>query len=223
LARTAAIVIGGADLDRRVLAHLPPDRLVIAADSGFDIAVRAGLRVDVVVGDLDSISPDGLAAALDTGVTVDRHPVDKDATDTELAVAAAVQQGAERLIGLSGGPRADDVRLDHELAALLTFADPKLAGCDVEAWWGRAHIRFVHGPRTVEIVAAPGSLVSLLPVHGDAAGVRTAGLRYPLAGETLGGGTSRGISNEVVAEHATVTLDRGALLVVEPDALGGAP
>lgn len=223
MARTAVIVIGGAGLEPAVLARLPADLLVIAADSGFDVATEIGLRVDLLVGDLDSISPAGLAAAEASGVAIDRHPADKDATDTELAIRAAVERGVEHVVGLSGSTHDHELRLDHDLGALFAFADPLLAGREVEAWWGRAHVRFVHGPGLVEVVAPPDAIVSLLPIHGSAGGVTTAGLRYPLLGETLGAGTSRGISNEMVAPRATVAVEHGVLLVIQPFALGGAP
>jgi thiamine pyrophosphokinase len=223
VAATAVIVIGGAPVDRRALVHLPTASFVVAADSGFDQATALGLPVDVVVGDLDSISPEGLAAAERAGIAILRHRPDKDATDTELAIDVALERGATRLCGLSGGARPDDLRLDHDLGALLALAAPRLAGCEVEAWWGSAHLDVLHGPGTVDLVAPPGSLVSLLPVHGPAVGVTTTGLRFPLAGETLGAGTSRGISNELVAARATVVVDGGALLVVRPHALGGLP
>ncbi len=64
-----------------------------------------------------------------------------------------------------------------------------------------------------------GSLVSLLPVHGDAEGVRTSGLVYPLHGERLPAGTGRGVSNLVATAPAAVSVDRGTLLVVQPDVL----
>ena len=91
MARTAVIVIGGAGIDRRVLAQLPGDRYVVAADSGFDHALTLGLTVDLLVGDLDSISGPGRAAAEAAGTAIERHRPDKDATDTELAVAAALR------------------------------------------------------------------------------------------------------------------------------------
>jgi thiamine pyrophosphokinase len=223
VARTAVIVIGGASIDARVLAHLPGDRLVIAADSGLDHALSLGLAVDLVVGDLDSVSPRGLAAAESAGVAIERHRPDKDATDTELAIVAAGRLGCRHLIDVSGGPRADETRLDHELGGILAFARPGLAADRIELWWGPAHLSVVHGPGSEEIVAPVGSLVSLLPLHGPASGVVTSGLRYPLRHETLEAGTGRGVSNEVAATPAAVRLDLGVLLVVRPLALGGPP
>ena len=221
MARTAVIVIGGAGIDRRVLAQLPGDRYVVAADSGFDHALTLGLTVDLLVGDLDSISGPGRAAAEAAGTAIERHRPDKDATDTELAVAAALLRGHRHLVGVSGGPRADETRLDHELGGILSFTRPDLGGETVEVWWGPAHLRVVHGPGSAAVEAAPGRVVSLLPLHGPALGITTAGLRYPLVGETLDPGSSRGISNEVVAPGAGVALQRGTLLIVTPLALGG--
>ena len=93
MARTAVIVIGGGGIDPRVVAHLPADRMVIAADSGLDHAMELGLEVDLLVGDLDSVSQQALAEASARGTPVERHRPDKDATDTELAIAAAVERG----------------------------------------------------------------------------------------------------------------------------------
>jgi thiamine pyrophosphokinase len=228
VARTAVIVIGGAPVDPRVLAHLPKDRVVVAADSGFDRAVGLGLAVDLLVGDLDSVSRAGLAAAAAAGTSVERHPADKDATDTELAIEAAVRLGCTRLVGVSGGPCADarapgETRLDHELGAILAFSRPGIIAERVELWWGQAHLRVLHGPDRVDLAIPVGDLVSLLPLHGSAAGISTAGLRYPLRDETLAPGTSRGVSNEVVATPASVGLARGTVLIVRPLALGGPP
>jgi thiamine pyrophosphokinase len=221
VARTAVIVIGGGKPDPVVVGHLPDDALIVAADSGFDAARALGLRVDLVVGDLDSISDAGLATAQQSGVPIERHDREKDATDTELAIDAALERGAESLIGVYGRTPADDVRLDHEVATLLTFAHPRLAGRTVNVWWGRASVQVLHGPGGLELAGARGSIVSLLPVHGPAAGITTNGLRYPLCDETLDAGTSRGVSNELLADRASLRLQRGALLVIQPYALGG--
>ena len=172
MVRTAVIVIGGGGIDPRVVAHLPADRMVIAADSGLDHAMELGLEVDLLVGDLDSVSEPALADAIARGTPVERHRPDKDATDTELALAAAVVRGCTHLVGV-GGPRPDDSRLDHELGVLLAFAAPELADREVELWWGPAHVLVLHGPGTAPIDAPPGAIVSLLPLHGPATGVTT--------------------------------------------------
>jgi thiamine pyrophosphokinase len=82
---------------------------------------------------------------------------------------------------------------------------------------GTAQISVVHDRR--QLSGSVGELVSLLPVHGDARGVTTTGLAYPLAGETLRAGTSRGVSNVLVETSASVSVADGSLLAIQPDAL----
>ena len=214
---SAVIVSGGGLPAASVIDRLPAHRFVIAADSGLDHAVALGLDVDLVVGDLDSVSATALHDAEQRGVAVERHPVDKDAIDTELAIEAALARGARRLVVISGGGD----RLDQVLAGLLVLAHPSLAAVDTQAWAGPAWLRALQGPASAAIEGRAGAYVSLLPLHGRADGVTTAGLRYPLLAEPLHPGSSRGVSNEFVGGPACVSLERGALLVVVPDALGG--
>jgi len=90
----------------------------------------------------------------------------------------------------------------------------------IDAWLGDAHVSVLHGGRTLTLDGAIGSLVTLIPAGGPARGVTTAGLEYPLRGEDLPAGTSRGVSNVIAVAEPTVTLEHGALLVVQPS--GGA-
>ncbi len=211
----AVVVIGGDRPDPRVAALLDDRALVIAADSGWDHAVALGLRVDLLVGDLDSISAAGLAAATDGGVTVERHPTDKDATDTELAIGAAVARGATAITVIGGGGD----RLDHLLGTLFALAAPELAPHRVVAWLGRAQVVPVHAGRTARLDARRDETVTLLPVGGHAGGITTSGLAYPLRGEHLAVGTSRGVSNVVTGSPVTVGIVTGSLLVIRPEAL----
>jgi len=211
------VVTGGSPPRPAVAARLPDDRVVIAADSGLDHAQRLGLHVDVVVGDLDSVSAAGLAAAERDGVAVERHPTAKDAIDTELALEAAVARGAGRIVVVSGGGD----RLDQVLAGLLALVHPMLRATVVEAWIGDAYVRALQGPARAELDGPAGAYVSLLPVHGPADGLVTDGLRYPLRAESLHPGSTRGVSNEFLGGRACVAFERGALLVVIPYALGG--
>jgi thiamine pyrophosphokinase len=210
---TVAVVVGGGgppQVDAAALMPVGERRLVVAADSGLDSARHLGLGVDLVVGDMDSVEPAGLAAAERAGVSVERHPAAKDATDLDLAVDAALHRGARRLVVVTG---AGD-RFDHALAVALSLAAPRLAGVAVEAWIGPAHLWVVRDD--VTIAGEPGAVVTLLPVHGAARGITTAGLLYPLVDEDLEPGTTRGVSNEMTGTEARVTLRSGVLLAVRP-------
>lgn len=208
---TTAVIFAGGDAPAAGgLVDLAAGALLVAADSGLGHAIDLGLVVDVVVGDLDSVAAADLDAAVAAGSAIERHPADKDETDLELAVRAARDRGARRIVvvGVGGG------RLDHFLANALLLASEGFADLEIEARVGDAVAAVVR--RRIELRGAPGDLVSLLPVGGPALGVRTHGLRWPLHGEDLAPGTSRGISNELEAEIADVTLTGGVLLVVRP-------
>ena len=207
-----AIVVAGGDAAPEDAARLADADLVIAADSGAEWLDALGIRPDVLVGDMDSIDPGLLERLRNVGVTIERHPEDKDASDLELAVVRAVSDGAEDvlLVGALGGGR-----LDHELANMLLVADGRWRGHRLQIVRGATTARAAHGGEKLDLAAAVGDLVTLLSVNGDAWGVRTDGLRYPLAGESLGLGRSRGLSNQVDQPPASVSLERGTLLVIE--------
>lgn len=190
---------------------VPGAATVVAADGGLDRAAALGLDADVVIGDLDSVSPQALAAAEAAGARIVRHPETKDATDLELALDEAIALRASRVLVVA----SHEGRLDHLLGSLLLLGAARYAGLELDALVGKALVHVVRGRRT--LTGAPGELVSLLAVGGAASGVVTDGLEYPLDGETLEPGSSRGISNSFTAGQATVTVDRGTLLVVRPD------
>jgi thiamine pyrophosphokinase len=185
---------------------------VIAADGGSTWLDGLGRRPQRLVGDLDSTDAALVARLEAAGVPIERHPGDKEATDTELALRAAIDAGATEVVflGALGG-----VRLDHELANLLLLADAGLAGVDARIVQGTTTARVLRGGASLPLVGAAGHLVSLLPIGGDAHGVTTAGLRWPLSWATLRLGASRGISNEITTPPASVSLEHGQLVVIE--------
>lgn len=194
---------------------------VVAADGGARHADPLGLSIDRWVGDGDSVSADALAALEAAGVPIDRVPFDKDESDTELAVRAALAQGPQAIaiLGALGGPR-----LDHALANLALLSLPELRGIDVRLVAADARVRLLHGQSRdsgsgrVRLEGRVGDLVTLLPLGADAIGVTTEGLAYALRGETLLTGRSRGLSNRRTESVAEVRLETGRLLVVETPA-----
>ncbi len=205
------LVIGGGDEPTDLdVSRWPADASVIAADRGVDHARRRGMTIDLVVGDLDSAGPDALAWATEGGARIERHAVDKDQTDLELALNAALVMAPDRIVitGISGG------RLDHLVAnvALACSADYRTVTVDIVSGDDRMFV--VWGAR--RLVAETGRLVTLLPLLGDVHGVTTAGLRFALRGETLPAGSPRGVSNRATSDRLTVEVSSGVLLVIMP-------
>ena len=198
-----AIVFSGGDPVAPTLGHrLPRPDLVIAADSGYHVAQLLGFRVDLVIGDLDSIDAD-----VDLGHTeVVRHPADKEESDLELALAAVSARRATNLVVVGGGGG----RLDHLLVNAAVIAGYKGG---VVTWYTGAETVYVVA-RARTITGSPGDLVTLLALSGDAIGVTTKGLRYPLDRETLFFGSARGLSNVMLTTEGEVTVESGVLIAV---------
>ena len=194
---------------------------VIAADGGARHAVPLGLTIDRWVGDGDSIAPADLDALRAGGVPVDLVAAEKNESDTELAIDAALTAGADEVIvlGAFGGRR-----LDHAIANLSLLAHPSLGGRPAVLLDGLARVRLVRapgpdgGPVEMALPGRIGDLVSLIPFGGDAHGIRTQGLHYPLRDETLVLGSARGLSNIRREGDASFVLGRGAVLVIETPA-----
>jgi thiamine pyrophosphokinase len=208
---SSAIVLAGGDPVTGALPRpLPTGATVIAADQGFATAAVLGLRVDLLVGDLDSVTADDLDRARAEGVSIDRHPVSKDRTDLAIALDAAAEQGAGEVtvVGGHGG------RLDHLLAGLLLLAEPAYADMRISALMGPAVVTVIRGGATLH--GPVGDLLSLIPVHGPARGIDTTGLEYPLRDGELLPGSSRGVSNVLRDPAASVTVREGVLMAVQP-------
>jgi thiamine pyrophosphokinase len=204
MAETVVVVSGAAPLGPAALALVPSGSRVVAADAGVDHARAAGLQIALAVGDFDS-------AREELGdVPTERHPGDKDATDLDLALDAALALEPRRLLVLSGVGS----RLDHFAVELGLIASPRFADVEVDAVFDMTTVHVVRGER--HLAGRVGELVSLVPMHGPAVNVRTEGLAYALRGETLEPGSSRGTSNLFADPEATITLESGVLLAVRP-------
>jgi len=222
--RHAVILADGAAPTRAVLDAAWPGwddgvELVVAADGGARHAITLGLRLDRWVGDGDSIDPADLNALAVTGVRIDRVEREKDASDTELAVLAALEAdaGSVTILGGLGG-----VRIDHALTNVALLEHQALLGHPTRLYDERAaRIRLLAGSGELELVGRPEDLVTLVPVGGPAVGVTTRELRYPLRDETLEPGSSRGLSNVRTAPRAAVSIRSGRILVIETPATVG--
>ena len=209
---TTVVIVAGGPGSREPTLEIPTGAAIVAADGGVDRALALGLHVEVAVGDFDSVTIPGLETARAGGARVEQHPSDKDATDLELALDAAVDLAPERILVLG----SDSGRLDHLLSTLLLLGSERFAPYELDASLGPATVHVVRTER--RLTGAVGELISLLALHGPAGGVTTEGLQFPLRGETLEPGSSRGVSNVFAAPEAHITLERGVLLAVRPGA-----
>lgn len=218
---TVVIVTGAAPLDARAVAAIPSDAIVIAADGGLDHARAAGLTPAGLIGDLDSVSEEGLEWAKHHA-TIQRHPIDKNATDTELAVAFAAGMNPSRIVMVAG----DGDRLDHTLAAIGALGAPVLTSVPlIECWWGGQYLQVVHGPARVTIrtttneatTAECETRISLLAMHGPCTGVTLSGTRWPLERAELGPLIGHGLSNVATGPDVELAISTGILTVfVDP-------
>lgn len=186
--------------------------LIIAADSGAATALQFGYTPAIVVGDFDSLEALPLQQLQERGSQFVRVAAEKDETDTELAVLSAIERGATAvtILGALGG-----ARFDHTMAnvmLLAAFETPALRIVD-----GASTCWLLRGPGSTEITGQKDDLLSLIPLTAEASGISTTNLYYPLRGEILRFGKPRGVSNALTANHATVSLESGLLLVIHTD------
>ncbi len=228
--RHVVVVSGGAPPPPALAARIAPADAVICADRGYEFALALGLSPTLIVGDFDSLSPVRVNEAQRAGVSVELHPTDKDATDLELALDRAtsdksVESGAGvvtlvTVVTVVATPDLHD-RVDHFLAQLGLLASPRYAHVRINAWFGEAFVTIAHPSSPANVTGSPGELVSIIPIGGDASGVRTSGLVYPLSGETLTPFSTRGVSNVLDSFPASVHVTDGVVAVIRPHALRG--
>ena len=187
---------------------IQPGDMLYAADGGTRHVLALGLLPSVVIGDLDSVTSNERQWLVVRGVQIQQYPSDKDETDLELALHLAIEAGYReiRILGGLGG------RLDQTLENLSLLTGPELADLDVRIDDGVEEAFFTRNQ--CEIRGRPGDIVSLIPWGGEVIGICTEGLRWPLRSETLFPNKTRGISNEMFNEMATIEIVSGLLLCI---------
>lgn len=185
-----------------------PGDILIAADGGVRYCQELGVIPVAVIGDLDSLLPDEISALQDADVEITRYPARKDQTDLELALRHAINLGVDEILVLG----ALGARWDMTIANILLLGAPELAGITIRLIDGQQEIVLLRGEGKITFHGRRGDTLSLMPLGQDARGVTLAGLEYPLEDGRLRFGSTRGISNVLIAETATVYLKQGLLL-----------
>jgi thiamine pyrophosphokinase len=201
---TGLLVVAGEAPDRRALeSFLREPCMVVAADSGLETALRLGLEVDLVVGDMDSISdPALLERVRPDGVL--RYPVDKDETDAEIGLRVLGERGCDRVVVVGGGGGATD----HFLGILMLFERP----APPAAWVTREAIMTRLAGRCACSVT-PGETLSFFPLGREARVARSSGLRWPLDGLLLRRGHAS-LRNQAASGTIELAIGEGGLLMV---------
>ena len=181
-----------------------PGDFVIAADAGYRVCQKLGIVPDLLLGDFDSMEQ-----PVDF-TNIHRSPVEKDDTDTMLAIKTALEAGCDavHIYGGTGGKR-----LDHTLANLQSLLYLRRSGArgwlyDNDFVWTAIENESLTITRTVE-----WGLFSAFCLGDRAEGIDEMGFQYPLSDAALTPDFPLGVSNHIVAPEATVTVRRGALAV----------
>ena len=186
---------------------LRPDDFILCADGGTRHAFALGLIPNVVIGDLDSVMDEERRKMKELGVETIQHPTDKNETDLELAINHALTLNPSQILILAalGG------RMDQTLANIALLSDLRLSTFDIRLSDGVEEIFFCRDQ--VQVKGRSGDIVSLIPWQGEVTGVFTENLSWHLHHETLYPEKTRGISNEMTADVATVSIKSGLLLI----------
>lgn len=207
--KRCAIFVGGDIADySTIAARLRDTDILIAADSGARHLAVLGKVPQMLIGDMDSIDPALRERFQAEGASCRIYRPEKDETDGELAVEAALAAGAEEVLifGILGR------RLDHFLGVLSLLKRLLDAGVKGTMASETQDIWLIRGEAVLTLPV--GSLVSLLPFGDQTEGVTLEGFQYPLTDYTYAHGKPIGLSNVIKRTPATVTVGRGILVAV---------
>lgn len=206
---TCVIFCGGRITDYEYIRkYLNGAGLVIAADSGARHCRELHVKPGILLGDFDSIGGSDWDALNDGETEILKYPSEKDMTDSELAIEIALERGCSRVVLLG----AIGTRLDHSLSNVFLLKKLLDRNCEGLIADEKNEIRLIR--ERIELKREAAAYVTLLPMSGNAAGVSTKGLRYPLHDAVLNAGSSWGVSNEFSDDTAVVTVKKGYLLVI---------
>ncbi|HEU4744486.1 MAG TPA: thiamine diphosphokinase [Anaerolineales bacterium] len=189
-------------------SRLQRDDYIICADGGTRHALALDIKPDLIIGDMDSAEKEQLQEFREAEVSMELFPHDKNETDLELAIHRAVELNPAQIIiiaGLGG-------RLDQTLANITLLTDIRLSNIDIRLDDGVEESFLCRDQ--VQVRGRTGDIVSLIPWGGAVSEVQTTNLKWPLHRETLLPDRTRGISNEMLGESATISIGSGLLLIV---------
>ncbi len=208
------IISGGHIDDVFALNYLKENKYdkMIAADSGMNFLYRNDIVPDVIAGDFDSVASESLErfSGMEEVEMLRLNPI-KDDTDTEFVIREAIRRGAKKITVLG----ATGTRLDHVLANVNLLGIGLEENVSIELVDAHNRIRMTSDLLEINKGEQFGSFVSVLPVKGNAKGVTLEGMKYPLKDADIACFSSLGVSNEILADAAKISVKQGVLLVIE--------
>jgi len=208
------IVVGG-EIDDKFACDIVKTgafEVIFAADSGIDFMYRNHITPDIVVGDFDSANPEALEYYRDMDqVSVVELQPEKDDTDTEHTIRAAIRLGCDEITVLGGF----GTRMDHTIANISLLGIGLEYGVDICFMDAKNRVRMIREGITLEKSEQFGTYISLIAYAGTVHDLTISGMKYNLDRVDLDFATSLGISNEIVEEKATIDFRDGTLLVIE--------
>ena len=202
----AFIYTGGTVRTQHITEHPKAEDLCIAADSGYHTAVALGERIDLLLGDFDSIG----SIPRDAEFEIQQVPAEKDYTDTQLAVEIAISRGADEIIiigGLTG-------RLDHTLSTLSILEDLHARGLHGRITDGQSRAHYLKSSSTL-VARSAYKYLSLVAADEVVKGVDVEGCKYPLKRATLRRRLQFAVSNEITGNVAFISVRKGGVYVIE--------
>ena len=202
----AFIYAGGAVRTEYITEHPKADDLCIAADSGYHTAKALGERMDLLLGDFDSIGD----IPHDGGFEIQQVPAEKDYTDTQLAVEIAIDRGADDIViigGLTG-------RLDHTLSTLAILEELHARGLHGYITDGQSRAHYMKSSSTL-IARSAYKYLSILAADEVIKGLDIEGCKYPLKRATLRRRHQFAVSNEITGNVAFIAVKKGGVYIIE--------
>lgn len=205
----ALLILNGEKVNSTTILKLKDESdFILSADGGTDYCVELGIIPDLVIGDLDSISPKTLDILKKKEVPINVFPIKKDKTDSQLSIEYLMDKGAEEItiIGAIGS------RIDHTLANILllkTIKDKGIKG------------KIVHNNNIIYIIddelimdKKNGYFVSIIPIESKGVLVSLKGFEYNLSKVKIDFASTLGVSNFVIDEKGYIKVHEGECLVV---------
>ena len=194
-------IVGASDTEG-ICINKGPEDYIIAADAGYSALEKLGIVPDMVVGDLDSL---GTIPNFDN---LKRHPVEKDDTDTALALAEGIKLGYEDFVIYGGLGR----RLDHSIANIQNCAGTAEHGA--RCWlWGEENAVCVFADGEIHFEAEMEGTISVFSLCRSY-GVTLKGLKYSLTDACLTSSVPLGVSNSFTGVESSVSVSDGILAVM---------